>query len=83
MSTSSPEEVLANLAAIVSEVTGVEADEVRMEKSLATDLGVDSLSMVEIVVAIEERLGVVVPDGEVKDLAAVADVVTIIRRLSA
>ena len=47
------------------------------------DLDVDSLSMVEVVVAAEEKFGVSIPDDEVKNLKTVGDAVSFIERASA
>ncbi|MFJ9565182.1 acyl carrier protein [Streptomyces fuscichromogenes] len=58
------DEVLTDLADIVHEIAGVPLDEVLPQQSFADDLDVDSLSMVEVevVVAAEDRFGVVIPD---------------------
>ena len=72
------EEIRADLAEIVNEVAGVPADDVQLDKSFADDLDVDSLSMVEVVVAAEEKFGVRIPDESVKDLRTVGDAVTYI-----
>ena len=42
------------------------------------DLDVDSLSMVEVVVAAEERFGVKIPDDQVQNLKTVGDAVSYI-----
>ena len=73
-------DVRAELAEIVNEVAGVDADEVQPDKSFVEDLDVDSLSMVEIVVAAEEKFGVRIPDDEVKNLKTVGDAVNFIER---
>jgi acyl carrier protein len=74
----SAEEVLAGLAAIVEEVAGIPVSSVLMDKSFTDDLDVDSLSMVEVVVAAEEKFGVKIPDDEVKNLVTVGDAVNYI-----
>jgi acyl carrier protein len=74
----SSEEVLAGLAEIVNEVAGVEIEDVQLDKSFIGDLDVDSLSMVEVVVAAEEKFDVKIPDDEVKNLATVGDAVNYI-----
>jgi acyl carrier protein len=74
----SAEEVLAGLAAIVEEVAGIPVSSVLMDKSFTDDLDVDSLSMVEVVVAAEEKFGVKIPDDEVKNLITVGDAVNYI-----
>jgi acyl carrier protein len=74
----STEEIRSGLADIVNEVAGIPADDVQMDKSFTDDLDVDSLSMVEVVVAAEERFGVKIPDDQVKDLRTVGDAVAYI-----
>ena len=72
------EEIRTELAEIVNEVTGIPAGDVQLEKSFTDDLDVDSLSMVEVVVAAEEKFSVRIPDEEVKNLKTVGDAVTYI-----
>jgi acyl carrier protein len=72
------EEIRSNLADIVNEVAGIPAEDVQMDKSFVDDLDVDSLSMVEVVVAAEEKFDVKIPDEEVKNLKTVGDAVAFI-----
>ena len=74
----STEEIRTDLAEIVEEVAGVSADQVQLDKSFVDDLDVDSLSMVEVVVAAEEKFDVKIPDDEVKNLKTVGDAVAYI-----
>ncbi len=74
------EEIRADLAEIVNEVAGIEPADVQLDKSFVDDLDVDSLSMVEVVVAAEEKFGVTIPDDEVKNLKTVGDAVAYIER---
>jgi acyl carrier protein len=74
------EEIRSNLAEIVNEVAGIPAEDVQMDKSFVDDLDVDSLSMVEVVVAAEEQFNVKIPDEEVKNLKTVGDAVAFIER---
>ncbi|NUP50428.1 MAG: acyl carrier protein, partial [Catenulispora sp.] len=59
------EEILSDLAEIVEEVAGVDKEDVQLDKSFTGDLDVDSLTMVEVVVAAEEKFGVKIPDDAV------------------
>ncbi len=70
--------VLAGIKEIVVEVAGIDANKIEMNKSFSDDLEVDSLSMVEVVVAAEERFGVKIPDDEVTKMATVGDAVNFI-----
>ncbi len=72
------QDILAGLAQIVNEVAGIPAESVQMDKSFVDDLDVDSLSMVEVVMACEDKFGVTIPDTEVKNLNTVADAVNYI-----
>ncbi len=74
------EEIRAGLAELVNEVTGIDGGDVQLDKSFTEDLDVDSLSMVEIVVAAEEKFGVTIPDDEVKNLKTVGDAVGYIEK---
>ena len=76
----STEEIRAGLAEIVNEVAGVSAEDVQLDKSFTDDLDVDSLSMVEVVVAAEEKFSVRIPDDAVKDLKTVGDAVSYIEK---
>ncbi|TDC19313.1 acyl carrier protein [Streptomyces sp. 8K308] len=72
------EEIIKGLAEIVNEIAGIPTEEVTEEKSFTDDLDVDSLSMVEVVVAAEERFSVKIPDDDVKGLKTVGDAVNYI-----
>ena len=76
----SNDEVLAGLAEIVNDETGIDAAEVTPEKSFTDDLDIDSLSMMTIVVEAEEKFGVKIPDDEVKNLKTVRDAVNFIQK---
>ena len=79
----SPADVLAGLKEIVEEVAGIPAATIELDKSFTDDLDVDSLSMVEVVVAAEERFGVKIPDDQVSELTTVGDAVNFIVKASA
>jgi acyl carrier protein len=74
------QEILAGLAEIIEEIAGVPADEVTPGKSFVDDLDIDSLSMVEIAVAAQDKFGVEIPDDQLKDLTTVQDVVTYVAK---
>jgi acyl carrier protein len=72
-------EILAELTEIIKEATAGEIDdEVTIEKSFGDDLGIDSLTMVEIAVLTEQKLGVKIPDDELGNLQTVNDAVNYI-----
>ena len=79
----SEQEILAGLAEIVNEETGIDAASVQSDKSFTDDLDIDSLSMMTIVVNAEEKFGVRIPDEEVKNLFTVGDAVSYIKNAQA
>jgi acyl carrier protein len=58
----------------------VPADQVTPDKTFVDDLDIDSLSMVEIAVAAQDKFGVEIPDDQLKDLKTVQDVVDYVKR---
>ncbi|NLG47967.1 meromycolate extension acyl carrier protein AcpM [Gordonia sp. (in: high G+C Gram-positive bacteria)] len=77
------EQLVAGIAEIVEEVTGIEPSEVTLEKSFIDDLDIDSLSMVEIAVQTEDKYGVKIPDEDLAALRTVGDAVAYIQKLEA
>ncbi|MCF8524701.1 MAG: acyl carrier protein [Aquiluna sp.] len=71
-------DVLAGLAELVNDETGIATDAVQMDKSFTDDLDIDSISMMTIVVNAEDKFSVKIPDEEVKNLITVADAVNFI-----
>jgi acyl carrier protein len=74
----SKDEVLAGLASLVNDETGVPVESVVFGKSFADDLDIDSISMMTIVVNAEEEFGVKIPDDKVNELKTVDDAVNYI-----
>ncbi|ACY97215.1 MULTISPECIES: acyl carrier protein [Thermomonospora] len=76
------QEILAGLGEIIEEIVGIPAAEVTPEKSFIDDLDIDSLSMVEIAVAAQDKFGVEIPDDELRNLKTVKDVINYVQNLS-
>ena len=70
-----PASVLTGLADVLQEVAGTPAENVKPEAAFDKDLDVDSLTMVEVVVACEEKWGVRIPDAALEGLRTVGDAV--------
>ena len=75
-----PAEILTGLAEILEEVAGTAPDKVTPEATFEDDLDVDSLSMVEVVVACEEKFGVRIPDEALESMRTVGDAVDYIQK---
>lgn len=68
-------DLLAGLAEVLDEVAGTPVDQVVPGASFDRDLDIDSLTMVEVVVACEERFDVRIPDEALEGLRTVGDAV--------
>ena len=64
----SEQEILAGIAELVNEETGLPTESVELDKSFTEDLDIDSLSMTSIVVQAEDKFGVKIPDEDIKNL---------------
>lgn len=60
---------------VVVEQLNVNPDEVKEESKFVEDLGADSLDVVELVMALEEKFNIEIPDDEAEKIATVGDVV--------
>ena len=74
------QDILNGLAQIVNEIAGVPVGDVTPQKSFIDDLDVDSLSMVEIATAAEDKWGIRIPDDDLKNLKTVGDAVNYIEK---
>lgn len=60
---------------IIVDTLNCEMDDVTMEARLAEDLEADSLDAVELNMALEDELGIGVPDEELSNMKTVGDIV--------
>jgi len=69
----SPPDLASEVREVVARVLGVPAHRVRLDDALDGELGIDSMRMIRINVALEARFGVVIPDDA--PLRTIADLV--------
>ena len=74
------QEIFVRFAALIEEYSDTAASDVTSEADLADDLEIDSLAMVEIVVAAQVTFSIEIPDEAVRDLKTVQDVVNYVLR---
>lgn len=70
--------LLDDIKEVVVEQLSVSADEVKEDAKFVEDLGADSLDVVELVMALEEKFDIEIPDNEAEKIQTVADVVAYI-----
>jgi acyl carrier protein len=61
------------LQELSAEILGIDADQVQMDKSFQRDLAADSLDLVELIAAIEDKYDVELPDEELEKMKLIAD----------
>ena len=66
---------------VVVEQLSVAPEAVKLESKIIEDLGADSLDVVELVMALEEKFEVEIPDGDAENLKTIDDVVKFIEGL--
>jgi acyl carrier protein len=71
--------IFNKLKEIIVEQLAVDAEDVTMEASFTEDLNADSLDLVELIMEIEEKFGIQVPDEVAEKIATVGDAVDYIR----
>jgi acyl carrier protein len=74
------DDIQATFARVLEEAAKVNRTEVARNKRLREDLGIDSLSLIEVAVAAEDAFGLIIPDEELERFQTVADVVDYIQR---
>jgi acyl carrier protein len=78
----SHEETLAGITEVLDAVASIDPSDVAPDKSL-NELGLDSLATLEVVIAAEDRFGLLIPDGEWARFTTVGDVVRYIDQAAA
>jgi len=66
--------------AIISEQLDVAETDVVPEASFADDLGADSLDLVELIMAMEEKFDISIPDEEAEKISTVQDAIEYIKK---
>lgn len=69
------EEIFEEIKGIIVEQLGAEEEKVTMEASFIDDLGADSLDIVELIMALEEKYDTEIADEVAEKMVTVKDVV--------
>lgn len=67
-----------DVKAVVVDQLGCSADAVQENSKFIEDLGADSLDVVELVMALEEKFGIEIPDEDAEKILTVADAIAYI-----
>ena len=73
-------EIESKLSALLVDELGLEADKITMDSRFEEDLEVESLGVVELLMALEDNFGVQIPDEEAEQLSTVGEAVTLVEQ---
>ena len=76
------DEIVAKTNEVFAEAFEVEAAQLQPDKHIFTDLGLDSLGVMELVADIEDRFSVTIPNDVLSDIATVDDVAKALVKLA-
>jgi acyl carrier protein len=68
-------QILETMKKVICDQLDVEASAVTEKAAFVDDLGADSLALVELVLAFEEKFGVTIPDTDADKLVTVGDAI--------
>ena len=71
----SNEQIFGKVKGIIAETAGVDEDEIKIKSSFVNDLGLDSLDIVEVVMAMEEEFNIEIPDEDAEGIGTVEDAI--------
>ena len=70
--------IFEKIKKVISEQTGIDESEIKMESTFTEDLNIDSLDMVELVMELEEEYGIEIEEDDADKIKTIADVVNYI-----
>lgn len=68
------DQVLTGVAEVVGVTVGIDPGRVTPQARLDEDLGIDSLTLVDVVVALEDQFGLVIPDDDWSRFRTIGDI---------
>ncbi len=69
------DDLFAKMKALIAEKLEIDEETITMDSSFRKDLGADSLDTYELVYAIEEEMGITIPDEKANEFETVKDAV--------
>ena len=73
-------EIESTLTDLLVEELGLERDKIKTEATFEEDLEVDSLGVVEVLMAIEDNFDVKIPDEEAESITTVGQAIDVIEK---
>jgi len=73
-------EIFKEVQEVLSEQLGIEEDKIALRSNIITDLGADSIDLVELLIALEEKFDIEIPDSDAERITTVKGVVHYIHK---
>jgi acyl carrier protein len=73
-------EIESKLTELLVDELGLDADKITMNATFEEDLEVDSLGVVELLMALEDNFGVQIPDEEAESIGTVGQAVDVVEQ---
>ncbi len=73
-------EIESKLTDLLVDELGIERDEIREDARFEEDLDVDSLGVVELLMALEDNFGVKIPDEEAEQISTVGEAIDLVEK---
>ncbi len=74
--------MLDRMKKVICEYADIKPEEITEQTNIRTDLGLNSLELVNMAVAIEDEFDVEIPDRDALGIETVADVIELIKKYS-
>ena len=73
-------EIETKLTDLLVDELGIERDDIRPDAKFEEDLDVDSLGVVELLMALEDNFGVKIPDEEAEQISTVGEAIDLVEK---
>ena len=74
------EEIKEKVISLIADTLEIDKNSINEKSNLVSDLEVESLDLVNLVVAFEDEYNVEIPDNEIKNLQTVEDIINFIEK---
>ena len=65
--------IFERICQIIAEQLDIDAEDIRMDSSIQDDLNADSLDVMEVIMAVEHKSGLRIPNKKIKDIFFLKD----------
>jgi acyl carrier protein len=69
------------ILSIISEISGVDEGEIKLDANLVTDLEIDSIKAIEIAVAVEKKYKVSIRDEDIPKITTPGEIISLTKNL--